>query len=158
MVKIKSIKDMLAESSFFEGMDESYIDLLSGCGSIAHFKKDEIIMKEGENADSFYLIRQGDVMIESQIPSGVLSVSKTGVNGVVGFSWLFHPYRNQFDARALQDVEAIRLDGKCLRGKAEEDHELGYQFMKRFAEIMLSHMHSARRQMLDIYGESEKVA
>ncbi len=152
------IKDLLAEAPFFDGMKDKYLDLLSGCGQLTHFRAGEFLLKEGKEANSFYLIRKGDVMIESSIPGNTLSVAKTGAQGVVGYSWLFPPYRSQFDARAATDVEAVHLDGKCLRGKAEDDHELGYQFMKRFASIMLGHMHAARRQTLDIYGDNRKAA
>jgi CRP/FNR family cyclic AMP-dependent transcriptional regulator len=159
MVKIKNIKDLLDESPFFGGMADQYLELLSGCGTIVHFGTGEFLLKEGEEADSFYLIRKGDVAIESHAPgSGALTVSKVGAGGVTGFSWLFPPYRNHFDSRAVTDVEAVRLDGKCLRGKAEQDHELGYQLMKRFAEIMLGRMQATHRQMLDIYGQNGQAA
>ncbi|MCB1592307.1 MAG: Crp/Fnr family transcriptional regulator [Alphaproteobacteria bacterium] len=155
MVKIKNIKDLLSEAPFFEGFAEPYLDLISGCGEIVHFKPNAFLLKEGEEANSFYLIRKGEVAIESHMPAGApLVISKVGPEGVVGYSWLFPPHRNQFDSRAVTDVEAVRLDGTCLRGKAEEDHELGYQFMKRFAQIMIQRMQAARRQALDIYGGS----
>jgi CRP-like cAMP-binding protein len=157
MVKIKNIKDLLAETPFFEDMEDN-LELLSGCGTLVRFNEGEFLLKEGEKANSFYLIRKGNVSIESHIPGGTLSVSKVGAQGIVGYSWLFSPYRNQFDSRATSNVEAIKLDGKCLRSKAQEDHELGYQLMKRFAELMLQRMQSTRRQMLDIYGESGQAA
>lgn len=153
MVKIKHIKDYLAESPFFAAMDDKYLDLLSGCGEITHFKAGEFLIKEGDEANSFYLIHKGDVAIESHSAGGGPQiVAKVGAEGVAGFSWLFPPYRNQFDARAVTAVEAVKLNGECLRGKAEDDHELGYQFMKRFAEMMMQRMQAARRQTLDIYG------
>ena len=56
---------------------------------------------------------------------------------VVGWSWLFPPYRWHFDARAVDaDVRAIAFDGACLRGKCEDDPALGYELMKRFAQVM----------------------
>ena len=156
MVKIKDIRDLLAEAPFFDGMEDKYINILAGCGEIAHFRAGEYLLREGEEADSFFLIRKGNVAIESQNPGGAMTVAKIGPDGIAGFSWLFPPYRNQFDARAITDIEAVKLDGTCLRGKADDDHELGYQFMKRFAAIMNRRMQAARRQMLDVYGEMDK--
>ena len=157
MVNIKHIKDLLAETPFFDDMEDKYLDLLSSCGELVHFHEGDFLLKEAEEANSFYLIRSGKAAIESHMPGNTLTVATTGTGGIVGHSWLFPPYRNQFDARAVTNVGAIRLDGKCLRGKAEEDHELGYQFMKRFAALMLERMQATRRQMLDIYGEVGKV-
>ncbi|MCB2081923.1 MAG: Crp/Fnr family transcriptional regulator [Rickettsiales bacterium] len=156
MVKIRNIKDLLTEAPLFDGMADHYLELLAGCGRLAHFKAGEFLLKEGEEANSFYLIRRGEVAIESHTPGGrPLTVAKVGTLGIVGYSWLFPPYRNQFDSCAVTSVDAVHLDGKCLRGKAESDHELGYQFIKRFAAIMIRRMQDARRQMLDIYGNEK---
>lgn len=152
----KNIKDLLSETDFFAGMAPPYLELLAGCGKLVHFKAGEFLTREGDPADSFYLLRKGEVSIESAVPGKVLTVSKAGPNDVVGFSWLFPPFRNAFDARAIDGVNAIHLDGKCLRQKAEDDHQLGYEFMKRFAEIILQRMQATRRQMLDIYHHPAK--
>ena len=59
---------------------------------------------------------------------------------VLGWSWLFPPYRWHFDARALEPVRAIAFDGACLRGKCEADHELGYELMQRFAQVLIERL------------------
>jgi len=157
VVKIRNVKDLLAEAPFFEGMTDKYLELLSGCGELVHFNEGDFLLKENEEANSFYLIRKGEATIESYMPGNTLTVAKVRPGGIIGFSWLFPPYRNQFDSRAITAIEAVRLDGKCLRDKSDKDHELGFQFMKRFAELMLQRMQAARRQMLDIYGEMGSV-
>ncbi len=151
-MKTKTIQDMLAEVPFFEGMEASHLVLLSGCGQLARFHRVDFLLREREAANRFFLIRRGGVTIESHLPGGVLTIAKAGQDGIAGYSWLFPPYRNQFDDRAISEVETIQLDGKCLCGKTHGDLELGYQFMKRFAELMLHWMQAARRQLLDIYG------
>ena len=45
---------------------------------------------------------------------------------------------------------AERADDK--RGKCEEDHELGYQLMRRFAGGLLDRLQATRLQLLDVYG------
>ena len=51
------------------------------------------------------------------------------------------------------DHSMIALDGKCLRTKCENDHDLGYELLKRFADIMTKRVESTRLQLLDIYGD-----
>jgi hypothetical protein len=48
-------------------------------------------------------------------------------------------------------VRAIALDGKCLRTKCEQDHDLGYEILKRFAHIMEQRLEATRFQLLDVY-------
>ena len=55
----------------------------------------------------------------------------------------------------MQQVRAIRMDGKCLREKCETDTALGYAMMKRFAQIMTSRLEATRIQLLDVYGDVE---
>jgi CRP/FNR family cyclic AMP-dependent transcriptional regulator len=71
---------------------------------------------------------------------------------VVGVSWLIPPYRWTYDAKALELIRAIAIDGACLRGKCEADHDLGYEMMKRFMPVLIQRLHATRLQILDIYG------
>jgi CRP/FNR family cyclic AMP-dependent transcriptional regulator len=61
------------------------------------------------------------------------------------------PYRWQFDAYALEPVRAIALDGECLRTKAEKDHGLGYELLKRISRVMAERLHATRLQLLNVY-------
>ena len=156
MIDTKNICTMLAENPFFEGMPDPHLETIAGCGKLVRFKAGEFLMREGEEANTFYLVREGEVAIESDVPAaGALSVARVGAGGITGYSWLFPPHRNSFDSVALTNVSTVALDGKCLRGKAEADHELGYQLMKRFAQVMLDRLQAARLQVLDIYANGE---
>ena len=153
MVEIKRIRQLLGESPFFNGMSADDLDTMAGCGRLVRFKAGDFLLHGGEKADNFYLIREGIVSIESYVPAaGSVVVARVEAGGVTGFSWLFAPHRNNFDSLALTNVSAIALNGECLRGKAEADHELGYQLMKRFAQLMLERLQEARVQMLDVYA------
>ena len=70
----------------------------------------------------------------------------------MGWSWLFPPYRWHLDAIAREPVAAVAFDAACLRAKCDEDHELGYQLMRRFAALMLGRLAATRLQLLDVYG------
>ena len=159
MVKTKTIRDLLAEHPFFDGMADPYLDLIAGCGENVHFKTGAFLMREGEEATSFFLLRKGIVAIEAYCPvKGGMTVSQRHEGDVVGFSWLFPPYRTAFDACARTDVEAVMLHGDCFRGKAQQDHELGYELMSRFTHLMLGALQATRRQMLDVYGGTDVAA
>ncbi len=159
MVKIKHIRDLLREHPFFVGMKPRYLDLIAGCGEIAHFDAGTFLMKEGEDAKRFFLIRKGAVAVETFCPvKGALTVARAGEGDVVGFSWLFPPYRVMFDAHALTAVDTVALHGECFRGKADEDHELGYELLTRFSRLLLDQLSATRRQLLDIYGETDATA
>src|SRR5674476_599052 len=47
---------------------------------------------------------------------------------------------------------AVSFDGRCLRGKCEEDPRLGYELMKLVTQVMFSRLVAARVRLLDLYG------
>jgi CRP-like cAMP-binding protein len=150
---METLERILSEHPFFKGLEEPYLQLLVGCASNVRFNAGEVVFREGEQANQFYLIRQGKVAVETFAPSrGPIIVQTLGEGEVVGWSWLVAPYRWRFDGRAVELTRAIALDGECLRGKCEEDHNLGYELMKRVSHVMEKLVEATRLQLLDVYG------
>jgi hypothetical protein len=62
------------------------------------------------------------------------------------------PYRWMFDARATTLTRAIGMDAKCLRGKCDADHSLGYEMMRSVLSVLVKRLDHTRLQILDVYG------
>lgn len=154
---MENLGRILREHPFLAGLDDKHIELLTGCASNVVFQKGEFIFREGEDADSFYFIRHGKVAVETYVPQkGAIIIRSRSEDEIFGWSWMVPPYRWHFDARALELTRAIALDGKCLRTKCEEDHDLGYEIMKRFALVIAERLEATRLQLMDIYGNGPK--
>jgi len=150
---IHSLDSVIREHSFFRGLDEKYIQFIVGCARNVKFEEDQFIFSEGDPAERFYFIRDGLVSIELVIPNkGPTTLQTLSDGDMLGWSWLTPPYRWHFGARALRRTRALDFDGKCLREKCEEDHDLGYEILKRFASVVTERLDSARLQLLDVYG------
>jgi CRP/FNR family cyclic AMP-dependent transcriptional regulator len=150
---VQKVDELLQDVPMFHGMAPEHLDLIAGCGSNRIFRPGDYLLREGERADSFYVIRRGDVAVETYVPQrGALTLETLGGGDVLGWSWLFPPYRVAFDARAVDTVHTLAFDGRCLRGKCEEDHDLGYDLLKRFAEVIVERLQATRMQLLDVYG------
>lgn len=150
---METLEPLLSAHPFFRGLDQKYIKLLVGCASNVAYKPGEFIFREGEDADKFYIIRQGKVVIETFSPvKGAIPIHTRQHDEVLGWSWLIPPYKWHFDARAYEVTRAIALDGKCLREKCEADHDFGYEIMKRFALVITERLEATRLQLLDVYA------
>jgi CRP-like cAMP-binding protein len=113
----------------------------------------EYLFREGEQADVFYVIRHGSVALELHVPAREAVTIETLHQGdLLGWSWLFPPYRWEFDGRAREDTALISFDGACLRGKCDADHQLGYDVMSRFAQVIIARLQATRLRLLDVYG------
>lgn len=148
-----TLEPRLAEHPLFRDLPRRYLELLSKCAHTARFEARSLIFRQGESAEHFYLIDDGQVSIEIPSPhQAALTVQTLGPGEVLGWSWLFPPYRWHFDARALRETQALMLDAMRVRAKCEEDPKLGYELMKRFSAIIHHRMQAARLQIMDLYG------
>ena len=150
---MNTIADLIAKEEFFAGLDQSTLEFVAGCGRNVRFAAGDRILTEGEPADTFYLLRSGSVALSFFVPGrGATVIDTLGDGDVLGWSWLFPPYRWQFDAEARDDVAAVAFDGACLRTKCDSDARLGYALTQRFARVILGRLQSVRMRMIDVYG------
>lgn len=153
-MSVREIRDLLSAEPHFRDLDTEYLDLMAGCGTNVHFDAGTMIFREGEPADTFYALRTGKVALEVNVPErGALVIETLGPGELLGWSWLFPPYRWHFDARAIDGTSAVALDGACLRGKCDDDPRLGYLLMQRFAQVSQERLQATRLQLLDVYGD-----
>jgi len=150
---VENLERVLSEHPFFAGMDPAQLATLVGCSSNVTFDQGRYLFREGEAAERFYVIRFGRVTVETFGPSrGPLVIETVEAGDVLGWSWLFPPYKWHFDARAQSFVRALALDGTCLRGKCEADPALGYNMVKRFAGVVVHRLEATQLQLLDLYA------
>jgi CRP/FNR family transcriptional regulator, cyclic AMP receptor protein len=150
---MRDLAEILSGHPFFHGLAAADVALIAGCGSNVHYAENDMLFREGEPADYFYLLRHGRVALEIASPDrGPLTVLTLGPDDIIGWTWLVPPYRMSCDARALEAVRATRFDGACIRGKCERDPRLGYELLKRFAGVIGRRLRATRLQVLDVYG------
>jgi CRP-like cAMP-binding protein len=148
---------VLSEVPFLDGLEPDRLALLAGCAGNVRFAEGERLFREGDPADTFYIVRHGSVALEIFSPTrGAVVIETIEPGEVLGWSWLFAPYRWHFDARALTVVRATGFDGACLRQKCEADPALGYELMSRFAQVLIERLQWTRLRLLDIYGDGDR--
>jgi CRP-like cAMP-binding protein len=152
---MQTIDQLIAQAPVFAGLEPVQLELVAGCAVNEHVEAGALLLREGDPANRFFLIRRGSVALEVHAPGrGALTIETLAAGEAVGWSWLFAPYRWQLDARALEPCDLIGFDGACLRGKCEADHELGYELMRRFAANLVDRLQATRLQLLDVYGHA----
>jgi CRP-like cAMP-binding protein len=150
---IQSLEPVLGQHPFLKGLASKHLALLAGCASNMVFRAGDYLIREGEEANHFFLLRHGKVAIEIVSPGlGVIPIQTIGQGDVLGWSWLIPPYRWRFDGRAVELSRVLALDGACLRAKCEEDHDLGYELLRRFAQVVVERLEATRLQLMDLYG------
>lgn len=148
---------VLAEQPFLNGMTARQLELLAADSMVANFDVGKRILNEGGPSNRFYLILAGRVELELPVLDGeAVHIETLGAGDVFGWSWLFAPYHCHFDARVTAPTQTIFFYGSHLqvRDLCEENHDLGYELMKRISEIVVKRLQATRRELME-YKKSD---
>lgn len=150
---MEPIESLLQQQPFLRELQPSLVAILAGCATTKEFAAGEFVFRTGEQADSFYIVLYGRVGIEMYSSErGALTILTVSEGDVLGWSWLVPPYRWHFDALVLDATRVIAFDARCLRELCEQDHDLGYEIMKRFAQVITRRLEATRLQLVDVYA------
>jgi len=146
--KREKFEKEVAAHQFLLGMNAQHVRLLADCAMHTHFHTDEIIFREGEAANRFYLIVRGKIRLESSTLGEPVPIDEIHDGDLLGWSWLFPPYAWHFTARVLEETDAIFFYGTILREYCEKDHSLGFELFKRMSAVMLRRLQAARQKLM----------
>jgi CRP/FNR family cyclic AMP-dependent transcriptional regulator len=152
---VRTIDDLLEDVPALTVLAPGHRATIAGCGRNRVFSPGAQLMREGEPADSFFVVREGTVALETWVPQrGAIALATLHAGDLLGWSWLVEPFTTTFDARAISETHAIVFDAACLRGKFESDPALGYALHKVFAGVIVERLQAARFRLLDVYGKA----
>ncbi|NLI00070.1 MAG: cyclic nucleotide-binding domain-containing protein [Chthonomonadales bacterium] len=145
-----SLNDLLTRHPLFTDFPRPHLEAIADTASEVEVHAGQTIFREGDEADRFYLIIEGSVVLEAfSLHYGAVAVQSLAGGDVFGWSVLVPPHRWRLDARATTDSRLITLDGPSLRAKCETNPELGYELLKRFAMLLDQRLYAVRRQLLE---------
>ena len=149
---METAHDLLAAQPFLDGLSDHQLERLSYWSNRAMFHAGNRVFREGGHADRFWLISRGKVNLDTHIPGrGDVVVETLGPGAVLGWSWLFPPYRWHFGAVAVENTFTVSLDGAGLRRVCDQDPILGYELTSRFMRVVVDRLQATRLRLLDLY-------
>ncbi len=149
---MESLEPILAAHPFFKDLPRRHLELLLPCASRQTFQAGQFLCRENEEADRFYLILHGRVAVEIfSARRGPTTIQTLGAGEVLGWLWFLKPYHWHLDARAMELTRAVSLEVSCLMEQCEQDHDLGYALMKRYAHVLAVHFRVSKLQLMDMY-------
>jgi len=146
----------LTRHPFLRGLSDEHVGLLAGVAEQVRVPATERLFEEGDVADRFWLINAGRVSLELFVPGkGHLVVETLGMGDVLGWSWLFPPYRWRFGAVARGRLDAVEFDGRAVRRMCADDKALGYDLTNRFLAVVLHRLQATRMRLMEMYAFPE---
>ena len=98
------LKALVAAHSFVQGLRPEHEKILAESARVVTFETGQLIFKEGEPANEFFLIEKGKIALEAhELADGTALVQTVGPDDAIGWSWLFPPFAWHLQARAVVD-------------------------------------------------------
>jgi CRP-like cAMP-binding protein len=145
-----SLYNLIAQQPFFKGFDGHHLQLLAESALVVNFAAGECIMEEGSPATRFFLILEGKVALGAELEDrGIVAVQTLGPGDDLGWSWLFAPYSIHLNAWALGPARTLLFYGVRLREQCEQNHEFGYQLMKRITEVIIQRLRFTQQRLVE---------
>jgi len=149
---VENLANTLREHPFLQGFAANDIDKLAAMASEVRFGKGELIFREGDESSFFYLLLSGKVALETNTPGRILRIVTLGHGEELGWSSVTSSHRKQFQARSLEETQALAFDGVRLQHACEEDCRFGYTLMSAMLRVVAHRLQSTRLQLLDMYS------
>ena len=151
------LKVGLKTHPFLHGMSAEHLLVLEQCAMMTDFNPGQVIFREGEIANRFYLILDGRVAVRMTVPQGVpVVIDRLSGGDVLGWSWLFPPYGLHFAAKAIEPTRAIFFYGTWLREQCEADYGLGYELVKRTGQVLVERLQSIQHRLAAVPANKRK--
>lgn len=138
---------------FLGALSPFHRDRLAGFAHEVSFPAGTRVFEEDGVADRFWIISSGLVALDVHVPGRRAAVVETlGEGDLLGWSWLFEPYRWHLGAQARTAVVASEFDAERVRAACEEDPAFGLAVTDCVAQVIARRLKSTRTRLLDLYG------
>lgn len=131
---------------------------LAAMAKEVHFTPNQVIFHEGDRYSVLYLLVEGMVALELEVPGHVLRVQTLFAGDELDWSAVLPHAGKHFQARALDDVEALAFEGGELLTEFDRDPAFGLAFMLRLMGVVSERLRATRLQLLDMYSPVAKRA
>ena len=142
----------LRHHPFVLEFEPRHVEKLASLAHDVRFERGQVIFHEGDDWSEFYLIVNGLVSLELVVPGHTFRVQTLFAGDELGWSALLMGSGKQFQARALERVDALAFEGADLLAACREDTAFGYALMSRLLAVVASRLQATRVQLLDMYS------
>ncbi len=142
---------LLRSVELTRGMNTEQLKRLASIAREVEFEAGKLIYKRGDAGQAVYLLEEGEVVIEMDVPGyGLMVMNTLGPGDFFGWSSLFPSERKMAYTRASKQAKAIAFDAGMLREICKSDHEFEYAVVRRAAESTANRIKANRQQLISM--------
>jgi len=143
--------EVLRRYPFFAGIREASLKAVAMIAEARAVAAGTEVFHEGDPADTFGIITQGEVNIQYTLGTGERrTVDTLGEGDIFTWSALGEPYKTTATATAIRPTRLVAMDAKRLRALCDEDPQLGFRLMSEVARLLARRLEGTRVQLATV--------
>jgi CRP-like cAMP-binding protein len=146
--------ELLRRYPFFGNLNDTQLKAVAMVAEEVSFEKGITLFEECQEADSLYLLLEGDVDLYYRSEDKLnpqtrkdFIVGDINPGEIFAISALIEPYQYSATAKTAQKCHAIKIDAAELRKLFEQDYEMGYHMMVKITQAAMERLAYARVQL-----------
>ena len=133
MVTTEDLKKMVIMTHLKDDM----LDRIISITDVLIFEDQEIIFRQGDIADRFYMVKRGKVLLEQRLAEKItVSVGSIKPGFAFGWSTMIEEGYYTTDAVCAEPCEIYSMKGDKIRALCDKDPYMGYLLTRRLLVIL----------------------
>ena len=145
--------ETLRRFPLFASLEDDVLKQFAIAGEFCQKRKNLWLFREGNRADSLYLILEGEIMILVPLGSKVIQhvgISKLSEGEIFGWSALVEPYQYQLGAKTDSSCTLAKFNGVKLCEIMTHNPYVGYIMMSRITQVIGERLINLRTQFVSL--------
>jgi Fe-S-cluster-containing hydrogenase component 2 len=130
----RALEDHLRTVPLFAPLSAEFIDRLAHRVELVRYSNGEMLCRQGDVAQHFFLVRIGFVKMVQEHPGGDLVLAYQGKGGFFGEIGLIYRGTYAFTVTALDNVEVVRIGAEEFQGMLESFPEVAWKLKMQAKE------------------------
>jgi CRP/FNR family cyclic AMP-dependent transcriptional regulator len=146
------VQTPLRNLAFTRDLGSADLERLVALARPVAWQAGQVIFREGERDDFLYLVTEGRVALEVNVPPrGPVRILTVGPGEVFGWSSVFDQKPKTVGATASEPTRALALDASGLRALSDADPGFGCWLARRLLQVLSERLKVTRLQLLDVF-------
>ena len=152
-------QETLKNIQFLQDFSDDHLQHIASLAEIKEFPAGSVVFREGQPPSSAYLVVQGNITLEINVPArGAMQSQTVGSGELLGWTPVLGPGVMTATARVQTPSTLLVLNAAQIRSFWAYDPSFGFAFMQRIAQVLTSRLFATRLLLLDVYREQPPVA
>ncbi len=152
MVPLETLKNI----QFLQDFSDDHLQHLASFAEIEEFPAGSVVFREGKPCSSVYLVVQGNITLEINVPTrGPMQFQTVGPGELLGWTPVLGLGPMTATASAQTPSTLLVLNAAQLQAFCANDLSFGFAFMQRIAQVLASRLSATRLVLMDVYREDQ---